>query len=247
MNVTVRICPRLHVKPVFTLIELLVVIAIIAILMALLLPALKTAKDQAKMIVCAGNEKQIGIAFEIYASDHNSYYPAPNPQYYAPYGYVFGFDCYPWPAWWNVFLGPYAGCKDWKIGVVPAKFNPSTVFVCPMYDDSRGVTIVVDKMGAGLGMSNFVPPADKYGAWEQRIATFPYTPLIRQPATELLVADGRAWMLGSAWEFTQPAPTCYALDWLRHRNGANFLYCDGHAEWLPSKEILGRNASNTLF
>jgi prepilin-type N-terminal cleavage/methylation domain-containing protein/prepilin-type processing-associated H-X9-DG protein len=59
----------------FTLIELLVVIAIIAILAALLLPALKKAKDQAKSIVCKGNQKNIVLAYMMYHGDWNEALP----------------------------------------------------------------------------------------------------------------------------------------------------------------------------
>jgi prepilin-type N-terminal cleavage/methylation domain-containing protein/prepilin-type processing-associated H-X9-DG protein len=59
----------------FTLIELLVVIAIIAVLAALLLPALSKAKQQGQKIACVSNLRQLQLAWQLYADDHNGWLP----------------------------------------------------------------------------------------------------------------------------------------------------------------------------
>jgi prepilin-type N-terminal cleavage/methylation domain-containing protein len=65
-------------KPAFTLIELLVVIAIIALLLGILIPALKKVKDIAAMKICQNNTRQIAIAVNSYADDHEQVLPNGN-------------------------------------------------------------------------------------------------------------------------------------------------------------------------
>lgn len=65
----------------FTLVELLVVISVIALLISILLPSLKKAKDQAKTVKCAANARQVGQAVSIYLAESNTFYP---PSYVYP-------------------------------------------------------------------------------------------------------------------------------------------------------------------
>ena len=76
---------KLKIGNEFTLIELLVVISIIAILAALLLPALKSAKDISKDSVCKSNLKQVGILTFNYLMDYNEMFPSEGDKTASPY------------------------------------------------------------------------------------------------------------------------------------------------------------------
>jgi len=84
---------KMKSKRAFTLIEMLVVIAIVAILAALLLPALSRGKDSAKSAACKSNLRQLGIAVNLYATE-TGYYPASEHLDLA----VSSFVTYGWPA-----------------------------------------------------------------------------------------------------------------------------------------------------
>ncbi|MBI4027808.1 MAG: DUF1559 domain-containing protein [Verrucomicrobia bacterium] len=86
----------------FTLAELLVVVAIIALLAALLLPALNRAKETARKAVCMNNLKQIGYAMRLYATDYNGYMLPPNMNNWVPWvTYPFIHTVYPSDLSWG--------------------------------------------------------------------------------------------------------------------------------------------------
>jgi len=65
----------MHKKETLTLIKLLVVIAIIALLMAILIPVLGRARDQARTLACRSNLRQYGFAIRMYLDDNDQYFP----------------------------------------------------------------------------------------------------------------------------------------------------------------------------
>lgn len=107
----------------FTLVELLVVISIIAILVAMLLPAVNLIKEGARKSTCASNMRQIGACFAVYATETDGQVPSHQPSTNTAANYY-------------LKLGTEMG-----IGVVATNYElPPKVLFCPSYDQSsRGL------------------------------------------------------------------------------------------------------------
>jgi prepilin-type N-terminal cleavage/methylation domain-containing protein len=139
-------CPaRRQTKPAgFTLIELLVVIAIIAILAAMLLPALAAAKRKAYVANCVSNQKQTSLALQMYFNDFNDRCPPGSGARSTPgpgvnYGLTDGQvpvyngatsgNCM---KWLPIYIQPYLGGPDPKFVGIVSNYVVK-VFVCPAY------------------------------------------------------------------------------------------------------------------
>jgi prepilin-type N-terminal cleavage/methylation domain-containing protein/prepilin-type processing-associated H-X9-DG protein len=195
----------------FTLIELLVVIAIIAILAALLLPALARAKESARATQCAGNLRQLGFAVQLFADNNAD--QLPRSQHSA-----FAHREMPWERSLAPYLG--AGTSTWTNLL-------QGVYHCPTDRRAR-------PWSYGLNVYYELDANDDYAGSPQ---TWRRITQLHRPAVTVLFAENSSstdHIMAHFW-FTAAEVADLASD--RHQKHANYTFADGHAERLPLERV----------
>ena len=114
-------------KKAFTLIELLVVISIIALLLSILMPALNSARDRARRLICSTNLHQFGLGVVMYAQNNNSYVPSLDPIT------NLRIDAVHFRAYWHSVYGwgQFGIVWHWLALLYPDYITDGKVFYCP--------------------------------------------------------------------------------------------------------------------
>ena len=233
----------------FTLVELLVVTAVIAILAALLLPALSRAKEQADLTYCKSNLRQWGLALKMYVSDFQAY-----PLWVSPISN--DLVCLDW----SEQLAPYAGAGPPPSQFVPTNLNRANcLYACPSYVMLNGVFSVFMTWGSYgynvWGFQDSTGENSNLGLDNQFIS--PMTPFVREtelmaPSEMIAIADTSLQGADNFLNGTTVVQTAIGMQMLvpadsstywvmcmkkRHFGMWNVLFCDGHVESLKAAEL----------
>lgn len=211
----------------FTLIELLVVIAIIAILAALLLPALSRAKNKAKAISCVSNLRQVALGMHMYADEFNGYLPG--------------------TAHMNL-------SNSWIFSLADYIGNVDRIRICP--SDPKGERRLAHA-GTSYIMNEYtsIPALDPFGDPIPTEPVWNRISIIRRPSETMLVFEisesagtgtgqdhthSRNWLKG--WKSVLDD-----IDPRRHGVSANYLFGDWHVESVKAEVLRKRIEAGDNF
>lgn len=236
-------------KKAFTLIELLVVIAIIAMLLAIMMPALRRAKEQGMRILCTNNFKTLGLANIAYASEYNGAY--------VPLRYI---NASKTAVDWirNEGFRAILDADSLRGSEEPRYYGIPRKLMCP--SDKISVDLAnVSNQGV---LTSYAMNSTEWGGWN--IINNPsYNAYLghkqnalRMPARLLAFVDGIDWWthwysadptLGwdkagqlSIEEYKNPPYNLHGPVFYRHSEGANVLFYDGHVEYFRKEELFVR-------
>jgi len=205
----------MRIRRGFTLIELLVVIAIIAVLMAVLLPALNKAREHGKRAVCLNNVKQLTLGWIMYADDNDGKICAANV----------GHSEFGWVARMEASNPPDVQIEAIKSGRLYEYCKNLKLYKCPtgIRGELRTYSVV--------SSMNTIPGRSKKGkVFKNR------TSIARQAERIVFVDEGR--ISNYAYNVFYNQPKWIDLPPLRHGNGTNFSFADGHSEYWKWKDPL---------